>query len=93
MGDYEAIFVIKPNLKEEEVKNTVKAISEAITKNSGAVKKEEAWGKKPLTFSIKKFKEAYYYRVDFSAPPAAISKLDTAYKLNADILRTMITKR
>ena len=40
-----------------------------------------------------KFKEGYYYKLDFTAPANAITKLESAYKLNQDILRTMITRR
>lgn len=93
MKNYEAIFIIKPDLKDEDVKGVLKAIGESITKNGGAIKKEENWGKRPLAFSIKKYKEGYYYKADFSSPPEGISKLEEAYKLNADILRLMITKR
>lgn len=93
MNNYEVLFIIKPDLKEEDVKNLFKVINEAITKSGGSVKKEENWGKKSLVYPIKAFKEGYYYKVDFSSPPGAISKLGAAYKLNQDILRTMITKR
>lgn len=94
MNDYEAIFIIKPDLKEEDVKGVFKSIVEAIIKNGGNIKKEEPWGKRQLAYPVKKFKEAYYYKVDFSAPPAAITKLEAAYKLSDEtILRTMITKR
>lgn len=94
MNNYEAIFIIKPDFKEEDVKEIFKFIGESITKNGGSIKKEESWGKRQLAYPVKKFKEGYYYRVDFTAPPPAITKLEAAYKLNdASILRTMITKR
>lgn len=94
MNDYEAIFIIKPDLKEEEVKDVFKVIGDAVTKNGGSVKKEENWGKKPLAYPVKKFKEGYYYKLDFAAPSEAISKLESAYKLSGEtILRTMITRR
>lgn len=93
MNNYEGIFMIKPDLKEEDVKNVFKAIGDSVTKNGGSIKKEESWGKKQLSYPVKKCKEAYYYRLDFDAEAAAIAKLETVYKLNQDILRTMITKR
>lgn len=94
VSDYEAIFIIKPDLKEEDLKIAFKSIVDSITKNGGNIKKEESWGKRQLAYPVKKFKEAHYYRVDFSAPPAAIVKLEAAYKLSDEtILRIMITKR
>ena len=64
-----------------------------MTKNGGAIKKEENWGKKQLVYPVKKSKEGYYYKLDFTAPPEAVEKLKAGYRLNADILRTMVTKR
>lgn len=93
MNNYEGIFILKPALKEDEAKNIFKTIADSVVKNGGNVKKEEVWGKKQLAFTIKKVKEGHYYKLDFSAPSAAITKLEAAYKLNSDIVRLMITKR
>ena len=92
MNDYEGLFIIKSDLKEEEVKNLFKVITDSITKHGGSVKKEESWGRKQLAYPVKKFKDGYYYKLDFALEPSAISKLESAYKLNASILRTMITR-
>jgi small subunit ribosomal protein S6 len=93
VNNYEGLFIVRPDLNEEGAKQTFKAITDSIAKQSGSVKKDESWGKRQLTFSIRKFRDGYYYKVDFEAPPAAIAKLREAYKLNMDILRSMITKR
>ena len=93
MNNYDALFIIKPDLKEDDVKNLFKALADGVTKNGGAITKEESWGKKQLVYPVKKFKEGYYYKLDFTAPADAITKLEESYKLNQDILRTMITRR
>jgi len=93
MNNYEGIFIVKPDLKEEDVKNVLKSIGEILTKNGGSMKKEEVWGKKQLAYPVEKFKEGYYYKLDFTAASDAIAKMEGLYKLNSDILRTMITRR
>jgi len=93
MNNYEGIFIVKPDLKEEEAAACFKTINDITLKNGGSVKKEEPWGKRSLAYKLKKAKEGYYYKLDFAAPPDAIEKIEAACKLNADILRTMITKR
>jgi len=93
MNNYDGLFIIKPDLKEEDVKNVFKAINDAITKGGGSVKKEENWGKKQLAYPVKKFREGYYYKLDFDIPQGAIAVMENTYKLNADILRTMITRK
>ena len=93
MENYEGIFIIRPEIKDEDVKNVFKVISDGVIKNGGTVKKEEPWGRKSLAYPVKKIKEGHYFKLDFSAPTAAIAKLEEACRLNSDILRTMITRR
>ncbi len=93
MNNYEGLFIVKPDLKEDDAKNLYKSIAETVVKNGGSVKKEEVWGRRLLAYPVNKFKEGYYFKLEFTAPSAAVAKSEAAYKLNGDILRAMITKR
>ncbi|MBN2453002.1 MAG: 30S ribosomal protein S6 [Candidatus Omnitrophica bacterium] len=93
MNNYEGVFIIRPEIKEEDVKNIFKTINDMVSKNGGNIKKEEPWGKRPLSYPVNKLKEAYYYKLDFEAPSSAVAKVEAACKLNADIARIMITRR
>jgi len=93
MENYEGIFIIKPEIKDEDVKNVFKVISDGVTKYGGTIKKEDSWGKRSLAYPVNKAKEGHYFKLDFSAPTSAIAKLEEACRLNGDILRTMITRR
>jgi len=93
MQNYEGIFIIKPEIKDEDVKNVFKLISDSVIKYGGTVKKEEPWGKRSLAYPINKVKEGHYFKLDFLAPTNAIVKLEETCRLNDDILRTMITRR
>jgi small subunit ribosomal protein S6 len=92
MKEYEAIFIIDPE-KEKSLKEIAGAITAGITKGRGKVLKEENWGKQRLAYIIKKNREGIYYKLDFSMEPSGISALSNSYKLNSDILRTMITAK
>lgn len=93
MENYEGIFIVKPEIKDEDAKGVFKVISDSVIKNGGTVKKEELWGKRPLASLVKKSKEGHYFKLDFSAPTSVIAKLEDIYKMNNDILRVMITRR
>jgi small subunit ribosomal protein S6 len=93
MNNYEILFILKPDLKEEDLKNIIKGIVDSVAKNGGTVNKEENWGKKQLVYPVKKAKDGYYYKLEFTAPPAAIEKMEAGHRLNTEILRTMVTKR
>ena len=93
MNNYEAIFIVKPDLKEEDLKNTLKVIADLVVKNGGTIVKDENWGRRQTAYPVKKNKDGNYYRLDFTAPSDTIAKLDAAFKLNAEIVRVMVTRR
>ena len=93
MNNYEILFILKADLKEEDLKNVIKGIVDSVAKNGGTVNKEENWGKKQLVYPVKKAKDGYYYKLEFSAPAGAVEKLEAGHRLNTEILRTMVTKR
>jgi small subunit ribosomal protein S6 len=93
MNKYEAMFILKADLPEEEKKKLLVQISDAVVKHSGTVQEAAVWQeKRRLCFSIKKQQDGMYYLLNFSAPSAAIAKLKYAYKLNEGILRVLFTR-
>lgn len=92
MKNYEALFLLKAE-KEEDVQKTVASITEVIAKNNGTIIKEDSWGKQATAYPVKKQKEAFYYKLNFSADPATIKNMEDAYRLNQNILRTMFIRR
>jgi len=93
MNKYEAMFIVKPELSEEERKVLFNQINESVSKNQGNISKAGVWSeKKKLCFPIKKKEEGVYYLVDFSIAAAAIKEIKHIYKLNENILRVLITR-
>jgi len=93
MKKYEAMFIIRPDLSEDQRKALLAQISDAIVKNSGEVTHTSIWSeKKKLAFALRKYREGVYCLVNFSVAPEAITKINYAYKLNEDILRVLVIK-
>jgi len=93
MKKYEAMFIIRPDLSEDERKALFSQINDALVKNNGKVTQANIWSeKKKLAVPIRKYREGVYYLVSFTSPPEAIAKINYAYKLNEDILRVLIIK-
>ena len=92
MKEYQALFIVDSS-KEDSLKEVTDSINGAIIKGKGNIVKEENWGKQRLSYPIQKRQEAIYYKLIFSVDPSKISILNTSYKLNGDIMRTMITAK
>ena len=99
MKKYEAMFIIKPDLKEEEKTAVMKNIKEQVTKQQGNISQDQVWAdKRKLAYDLfpiggqARFKEAMYYLLHFESDPSAIVSLKNNYSLNESILRYLILK-
>ena len=92
INNYEAMFILQPNLSEAQGKEVFAQLDEAIIKNEGQIVTSGIWSeKRKLGYPIRKFQEGLYYLITFKAKPSAILKLRQIYKLNENILRILIT--
>ena len=90
MKKYEGLFILKPNLTEDELGKLSTAVAEVITKNNGKVDRKEDMGVRDLAYQIKKEKKGRYLLVYFTAEPNTISAIEKAYKLNESVLRSVV---
>lgn len=93
MHKYEAMFIIKPGLSEDEKKTLFEQLNDVLLKHNGNVLSRDIWSeKRKLYFPIKKYQEGMYYLVNFNLAPLSIKDINHAYKLNDNILRVFITR-
>lgn len=92
MSKYEIMFIIRPDIAEEERKTVFAQINDAVIKHGGNVEQGAVWAeKKKLFFPIKKHLEGVYYLLTFSAETKSIKELRQIYRLNENILRFMVS--
>jgi small subunit ribosomal protein S6 len=92
MKKYEAMFIIKPDLSEEDRKALFSQLQDLITKNNGGILQSNIWAeKRKLFFPIKKYREGTYYLLNFTLNPEAVAKIRHACSLNENILRVLFS--
>ena len=92
MRHYEFLFILKPTLNEEELKNRVASVNETITKNGGEIAKCDEIGIKTLAYEIQKNARGYYVVVYFKAPPSAIKEIERVARINEDLIKFLTVK-
>ena len=92
MKNYEIMFIVRPTLAEEDVKQVVKKFEDIITSNGSKVTKVDEMGQRELAYEIKKFKSGYYYVITLEASDdKAIKEFDRLALISNDIIRHLIT--
>ncbi len=90
--NYEAVFILDPGLKEEDVEKRLKEICASVTSRKGEIIKQERLGKRKLAYSILKHREGDYHILNFKAPSETISAIKDEYRLVPSLIRFMIVK-
>lgn len=88
MNSYLLTLILKDGLDEKERKELL----ESIKKRMGDIKKEDLWGAKELSYSIRRQKKGYYVHFEFESDPKDILTLDKNLKLEEDVLRYLIVR-
>ena len=92
MNRYETIFVINPDLGEDEVQNVVTKFTGIISSQDGVQLKLEEWGRRRLAYKIDKFSQGYYVLADFAGMPAGVAELERNLKIDDRIIRFLSVK-
>ena len=74
MRIYEELFIMKPDVPEEEITAFIEQISAHITTAGGTVDKVENWGKRRLAYKVEKQKEGHYVLIQFSSEATTVVK-------------------
>jgi small subunit ribosomal protein S6 len=91
-GNYEVLYLIDPNLGEEETAALVAKFKE-LAESRGTVTEVDEWGKRKLAYPINDLDEGYYVLMTFTADPAFPAELDRLMRINTGIMRSLITSK
>jgi small subunit ribosomal protein S6 len=89
------IFILHPNIPEEELSVVTDKVTAVIDRNKGEVIKLDSWGKKRCAHTIKKCNKGYFFLLYFMADPTVLQELDKTLRYNEKVLRyqTVITEK
>ncbi len=90
MKEYEIVYVLRPDLSDEERTKKVDRIHSLITDNGGQVDKVDDWGKRVLAYEIKHYTDAYYGLTLFQMPPQAVNPVCERLNIDEEILRYQV---
>lgn len=85
--EYETTYIINSNLEDNQIESIITRYTELITNNGGEVVTVDRWGRKRLAYPIKKKNAGFYVQMNYKAPTDIVKKLESAFKLDEEIIR------
>jgi small subunit ribosomal protein S6 len=91
MRTYEVLFILSPQLPEEESTTLIGEFKRVAETTGATLKNEEAWGRRRLAYPIEKFTEGNYHLFVYETE-GGLSELDRRMKNSDKIVRHLIVR-
>jgi len=92
MRDYETIFILNPNLEEEDAEKVNLRMQDVLKSSGGELLRVEKWGKRRLAYEVQKQKKGEYVLLRYQSEPAAVTELERNMKLADQVIKFMTVK-
>lgn len=89
MRHYEIVLMVHPD-KSEKIIQLIDKYKKIIFNNQGKIHRLEDWGRKSLSYAIKKFKKAHFILMNIEIKIKLLKILENHFKFNIDIIRNLI---
>ena len=90
---YETMYILRPDIPEEEVDSHLKKYSEILEKSGTEVLDSQMRGKRRLAYPITKHKEGIYVQLSHKGNGQQVATLERAMRLSEDVIRYLTVKQ
>jgi len=92
MNHYELLLLINPRFTDEEAQAVAAQAGKKISEAGGTITREEHMGKRKLAYEIDHQKNGFYELMEFDIDPTKLADLETALRLEPDIIRHQVVR-
>lgn len=92
MRTYEVVLIIQPDLDETAINALVEKVKGWITDKSGSIDKVELWGKRNLSYIIRKQRDGFYVFIQSQIAPTFVGELERNLRFLEPVMRFLITE-
>lgn len=92
MRDYELLFVLDPDLAEDQKEAMIETVKGIINK-AGEAGEADVWGDRKLAYDINKKKSGYYVVLPFKADADLPKELDRRLRISDNVMRHIIVSQ
>ena len=92
MRHYEIVFLVHPD-QSDQVPGMIERYHSMIEKGNGKVHRSEDWGRRQLAYPIDKIHKAHYVLFNVEVGQETLEELESAFRFNDAVIRTLTIKR
>jgi small subunit ribosomal protein S6 len=92
MNLYEIMFILNPDIGEDEREKLTTRLKTIISKNKGDIIRFDDLGFKSLTYKIKKKSRGQYFLINLEGPGSMIAEIERFLRIDENVIRFVVVK-
>ena len=92
MRHYETLYIINPDLTDDDYQDVVAKFNNIVEKTKGVVTKVDEWGKKTLAYEVKKFDKGCYVLLQYCGEQGITQEIKREMSLDDRVLKYQTIK-
>ena len=89
---YEELFIIKPDVPDEEADAFIEQLKTQLTNLGATVDKVDKWGKRRLAYKVDKYREGAYVLFQFTASPESVKEFERRLRVADSVLKFLTVR-
>lgn len=84
---YEVMFIVRPDVADEDVDKLIAGFTTTVTNGGGAVKSAEKMGRRKLAYTVRKFSDGNYILLTIEAGGAVVAELERRLRVSEPVIK------
>jgi small subunit ribosomal protein S6 len=84
---YEVMFIVRPDVADEDLDKLVAGLEQTVTNGGGTVKSTEKLGRRKLAYLVRKFNDGNYVLFTIEAGGALVAELERRLRVSEPVIK------
>ena len=84
---YEVMFIVRPDLEDEEADKLIESLTNTVKNGGGAVKSAEKMGRRKLAYNVRKFADGNFVLLTIEATGPVVLELERRLRVTEQVIK------
>jgi small subunit ribosomal protein S6 len=89
---YELMFIVRPDMLDDDLDKLVSTLESAVTTAGGAVKSVERMGKRRLAYAVRRFHDGIYILLTVEGGGAVVHELERRLRVTEPVIKFLTVR-
>jgi len=89
---YEVMFIVRPDVAEEDLDKLIAGFTTTVTGGGGAVKSAEKMGRRKLAYMVRRFNDGNYVLLTLEANGAVVAELERRLRVSEPVIKYLTVR-